>query len=228
MQSQMQTVFIVDDEESVRSSLRWLLESIHLHCETFDSSESFLASGAAERSGCLVLDVRMPGMGGPELMDRLNRLGISIPIIFLSAHGDVPLAVRAMKGGAVDFLQKPYNNQQFLERVHQALEVDARSRGERRRLGDFAARLAALTGREREILDRVVAGESNKMIARALDISYKTVEAHRGRLMRKMEVASFAELLQVMLGQGGRVEPPRGDRDNPTSLGVRTNCGTVR
>ncbi|GAC1623482.1 MAG: response regulator transcription factor [Nevskia sp.] len=196
-----QTVFIVDDETSVRESLRWLLESIRLRVQTFDSAEAFLAVAKPDACGCIVLDVRMPGMSGPELMDELKLRHVHLPILFLSAHGDVPLAVRAMKGGALDFLQKPYNNQQFLERVHQALQLDLRNRGERRRDVDLSTRLEALTSREREILDQVVAGRSNKEVGRALGISYKTVEAHRGRLMRKMGAASFAELLQMMLAR---------------------------
>lgn len=197
------TVFVVDDESSVRSSLQWLLESIRLRVETFESAEAFLAKLQGDRAGCLVLDVRMPGMSGPELMDRLKELHVSMPIIFLSAHGDVPLAVRTMKGGALDFLQKPYNNQQFLERVRQALDLDAKSRSQRRQQGDTATRIDGLSGREREILDLVVEGQSNKVIGRALGISYKTVEAHRARLMRKMGVASFAELMQVVLAFRG-------------------------
>ncbi len=195
------TVYVVDDEESVRNSLRWLLESIRLRVETFDSAESFLSHVKPDSCGCLVLDVRMPGMSGPELMDELNRGALHLPILFLSAHGDVPLAVRAMKGGAVDFLQKPYNNQQFLERVHQAMQQDQRARGERRRAADLSTRMDTLTAREREILDQVVTGRSNKEIGRSLGISYKTVEAHRGRLMHKMEAGSFAELLQMILGR---------------------------
>lgn len=193
------TVFVVDDEESVRNSLRWLLESIRLQVRTFESAESFLASVHADCAGCVVLDVRMPGMSGPELMEHLNGSGIRLPVLFLSAHGDVPLVVRAMKGGALDFLQKPYNNQQFLERVHYALQEDARHRDQRERCVDLGERLALLTEREREILDHVVAGQSNKEIGRSLAISYKTVEAHRGRLMKKMGAASFAELMQMML-----------------------------
>ncbi len=192
-------VFVVDDEDSVRSSLKWLLESIRLNVETFESAETFLERIDGDHPGCIVLDVRMPGMSGPELMDKLNDLHVSMPIIFLSAHGDVPLAVRTMKGGALDFLQKPYNNQQFLERVRQALELDKKNRSWREQQGDTAARIEALSGREREILDLVVEGQSNKVIGRALGISYKTVEAHRARLMRKMGVASFAELMQVVL-----------------------------
>lgn len=201
MPSCEQTVFIVDDESTLRDSLRFLLESIRLRIETFDSAEAFLGSYTPDRAGCLVLDVRMPGLSGPELMDQLNRIGASIPIIFLSAHGDVPLTVRAMKGGAFDFLQKPYNNQEFLDRVRQALALDLSNRSQRKRLDDHSTKLASLTLRERQILERVVDGQSNKLIARELGISYKTVEAHRSRLMRKMGAASFAELLQQVLTQ---------------------------
>lgn len=203
------TVFVVDDEAAVRDSLRWLLESIKLRVETFDSAESFLSSYRPERPGCLVLDVRMPGLSGPELMEHLDRAAIVVPIIFLSAHGDVPLAVRAMKGGAFDFLQKPPNHQQLLERVREALERDARDRRERRRNDDLTHLLARLTVRERQILDRVVRGLSNKLIARELNLSHKTVEAHRSRLMHKMEVSSFAELLQRVLVRGTPNPPER-------------------
>lgn len=194
-----QTVFIVDDESTLRDSLHFLLGSIRLRIETFDSAEAFLSSYTPDRAGCLVLDVRMPGISGPELMDQLNRIGAPIPIIFLSAHGDVPLTVRAMKGGAFDFLQKPYNNQEFLDRVRQALALDLSNRSQRKRVDDYSTKLATLTLRERQILDRVVDGQSNKLIARELGISHKTVEAHRSRLMRKMGVASFVELLQQVL-----------------------------
>ncbi len=197
------TVFVVDDESSVRSSLQWLLESIRLKVETFESAEAFLAKILTDRPGCLVLDVRMPGLTGPELMDRLHEKHFGMPIIFLSGHGDVPLAVHTMKGGAFDFLQKPYNNQQFLERVRNALDLDAKNRSMRRQQGDTGTRIDGLSGREREILDLVIEGQSNKVIGRALGISYKTVEAHRARLMRKMGVASFAELMQVVLAFRG-------------------------
>ena len=199
-------VFVVDDEESVRSSLKWLLESIRLKVETFESAESFLERLQGDQPGCIVIDVRMPGMSGPELMDRLTELGSKMPIIFLSAHGDVPLAVRVMKGGALDFLQKPYNNQQFLERVRQALAKDSENRSRRELQNDTAARIDGLSSREREIMDLVVKGQSNKVIGRELGISYKTVEAHRARLMRKMGVASFAELMQVVLAHRGGEE----------------------
>ena len=199
------SVFIVDDEESVRNSLRFLLESIRLPVETFDSAEAFLSSYEAVRPGCLVLDVRMPGLGGPELMDLLKERGLRIPILFLSAHGDVPLAVRAMKAGAVDFLQKPYNNQIFLERVRQALRIDEDARREGQRDDVVASKLAALSPRERLVLARVIAGDTNKVIARVLGISHKTVETHRGRLMHKMGADSFASLMHLVLGRTDQV-----------------------
>ena len=202
-----QTVFIVDDEESVCQSLRWLLESIELRVETFRSAEAFLAHFRDGRPGCIVLDVRMPGMSGAELMDYLAEHRIRTPVIFLSAHGDVPLAVRAMKRGAIDFLEKPYNNQQFLECVQHALARDALDRSNRDRISTFETSLKLLTAREREIFDHVVQGHSNKLIGATLGISSRTVEAHRARLMRKMRVGSLAELLQTAFSLGFPVEP---------------------
>jgi FixJ family two-component response regulator len=202
-----QTVFIVDDEESVCQSLRWLLESIELRVETFRSAEAFLAHFRDGRPGCIVLDVRMPGMSGAELMDYLAEHHIRTPVIFLSAHGDVPLAVRAMKRGAIDFLEKPYNNQQFLECVQHALARDALDRSNRDRISTFETSLKLLTAREREIFDHVVQGHSNKLIGTTLGISSRTVEAHRARLMRKMRVSSLAELLQTAFSLGFPVEP---------------------
>ena len=193
------TVFVVDDEDSVRQSLRWLLESIRLQVETFASADAFLHQFDPGRPGCIVLDVRMPGLSGPELMDRLNQSECPTPILFLSAHGDVPLAVRSIKGGAVDFLQKPCDNQQFIERVRQAIELDAGNRRQRQQRAGAAACLSALTVREREVLDQVVAGHSNKEIGRTLGISHKTVEAHRARVMQKMGVSSLPELMRAVL-----------------------------
>lgn len=195
------TVFVVDDDASMRESLRWLLESAQLKVQTFESADAFLAVARADASGCVVLDVQMPGLSGPELATELRRRHILLPILFLSGHGDVPTVVQAIKGGAVDFLQKPYDNEQLLERIEQALALDTAGRAARVRDVQRGQRLDALTTREREILDQVVAGRSNKEVGRTLGISYKTVEAHRGRLMRKMGAASFAELLQMMLGR---------------------------
>ncbi|MDH4459097.1 MAG: response regulator [Nevskia sp.] len=193
------TVFVVDDDASVRNSLRWLLESVKLRVQTFESAEAFLAVARPDARGCMVLDVQMPGMSGPALFEECKRRHINMPTLFLSGHGDVPVVVDTIKGGAIDFLLKPGNNPLLLERVQQALHEDEARQQSRQRETRLAQRLEGLTTREREILEQVVAGRSNKEVGRALGISYKTVEAHRGRLMRKMGAASFAELLQMML-----------------------------
>ena len=194
-----QTVFIVDDEASVRESLAWLLNSIGLPVASFDSADAFLAGYPRGASGCLVLDVRMPGMTGMELIERLGEADIHLPVIFLSAHGDIPMATEAMRRGAIDFLSKPYNNETFLARVRQALALDAEQAGERARRAALGKRFATLTRREQQLLELIVEGASNKDVARALDISIKTVEAHRARLVRKLEVKSLAEMVQLAL-----------------------------
>lgn len=193
-----QTVFVVDDEASVRNSLKWLLESVQIPVETFESGQSFLSAHTDERRGCIVLDVRMPGISGLELMKRLRGMGVRTPIIFLSAHGDVPMAVQALKDGAFDFLEKPYNNQKFLDCVQGALEHDALNRVRQNADNDLLARLDNLTTREKEIIDLVIAGKSNKEIANILGISPKTVEAHRGRLMTKIGVTNVVDLVRIM------------------------------
>lgn len=193
------TVFVVDDDPAVRSSLRWLLESARLRVQDFESAEAFLAVVRPDARGCLVLDVQMPVMTGPELFAECQQRGITLPTLFLSGHGDVPVVVEAIRAGALDYLTKPCDNVRFLERVQQALAEDERRRALRMRDLVRSQRLDGLTQREREILEQVVAGRSNKEVGRALGISYKTVEAHRGRLMRKMGAVSFAALMQMML-----------------------------
>lgn len=213
MKAQGQTVFVVDDEVSVRNSLKWLLESVQIPVETFESGHVFLAAYTDNLRGCIVLDVRMPGMSGLELMKRLHTMGMRAPIIFLSAHGDVPMAVQALKDGAFDFLEKPYNNQKFLDCVQSALEHDALSRVHRNADEDLLARLKNLTVREQEIVDLVIAGKSNKEIARLLGISHKTVEAHRSRLMTKMGVTNVVDLVRLMAAHyasHGAMPPPKG------------------
>jgi two-component system, LuxR family, response regulator TtrR len=190
------TVFIVDDEPSVRESLTWLLNSIQLPVACFDSAASFLAGYRHGSRGCLILDVRMPGMSGIELMESLGSEGVFLPIIFLSAHGDIPMATHAMRMGAIDFLSKPYNNEQFLRRVRQALALDSQQWEARERRASLSNKYAALTKREQQLLNLIVGGSSNKDIARKLDISIKTVEAHRARLIKKLAVKSLAELVQ--------------------------------
>jgi FixJ family two-component response regulator len=197
------TVFVVDDEEAVRQSLKWLVGSVKLKVATFPSAEAFLRSYRPETPGCMVLDVRMPEMSGIELMDRLHEQGVSIPIIFLSAHGDVPMAVRAMKAGAVDFLQKPFNSQEFLDRVNVALKIDAETR-ERRRTGErLVKNLSALTLREREILRLALSGEGSKRIAKRLNISLRTVEVHRAHIVKKLGVRSIGELFAAIMENSG-------------------------
>lgn len=190
------TVFIVDDELSVRESLTWLLNSIQLPVACFESATAFLAGYRRGGRGCLILDVRMPGMSGMELMEVLNAENVFLPVIFLSAHGDIPMATDAMRKGAIDFLSKPYNNEQFLRRVRQALALDAQQSEARERRVYLSRMFNGLTRREQELLTLIVNGSSNKDIARELDISIKTVEAHRARLIKKLAVKSLAELVQ--------------------------------
>lgn len=196
------TVFIVDDEDSIRRSLKWLIGSVKLKVATFASAEAFLRSYRPDTPGCLVLDVRMPEMSGFELLDRLRERGIQIPVIFLSAHGDVPMAVRAMKAGAVDFLQKPFNSQELLERVSAVLKKDADTRRRRGVGRKFANNFSVLTHREREILRLAVSGEGNKNIAKRLDISLRTVEVHRAHIVKKLGVRSIGELLGALAEEG--------------------------
>jgi two-component system response regulator FixJ len=207
--SRQPTVFVVDDDAAVRKSLRWLLESVSLPVETFATGQEFLDAFDPDRPGCLVVDVRLPEMSGLELQERLAARGATLPAIVITAHGDVPMAVRAMKGGAIDFLEKPFSDQLLLDRVQQALRLDSQVRQQRERQGQVVARLNLLTPREREVLERVVQGKSNKVMAAELDISTKTVEAVRARLMRKMQADSVADLVRMALLAETPPEPPQ-------------------
>jgi RNA polymerase sigma factor (sigma-70 family) len=193
------TVFVVDDDEAMRSSLQWLIESVDLPVECYASAEAFLDAYYPGRSGCLLLDVRMPGMGGLELQEYLRRHEITIPVIIITGHGDVPMSVRAMKEGAIDFIEKPFNDELLLDAIRNALSVDERQRQEQTLRAELASCLATLTPREHEVMDMVTAGKSNKEIASALGVSAKTVEAHRAKVMDKMKASSLAELVRMSI-----------------------------
>ena len=193
------TVFVVDDDPGVGDSIRLLLRSVGLPSKTFLSANEFLAAYDPERAGCLVLDVRMPGMSGLDLQARLQEMESTLPIIFVTAHGDVPMAVNAVKAGAVDFIQKPFRDQELLDKIQEALEADVRIRAQRGDLVEIRGRLETLTPRETEVLVLVVEGKPNKNIARALGISQRTVEIHRARVMEKMQVRSVSKLVQLVI-----------------------------
>jgi FixJ family two-component response regulator len=192
-------VFVVDDDPAMRDSLRWLIESTGLRVETYGDARTFLEAVGPDRPGCLVLDVRMPGMSGLDLQAELARRGIGLPTIVVTGHAEVPLAVRALKAGALDFIEKPFSDQLLLDRVRQGIEIDRREREGREQRADVMRRIGLLTQREREVLDLVVAGRANKEIAVALHLSPKTVEVHRSHVMEKMQASSVAELVRLTL-----------------------------
>ncbi len=196
-------VFIVDDDDAVRRFLSGLIESVDLRVEAYASAQDFLAAYEPDRPGCLVLDVRMPGMSGLELQRELVERAIDLPVIVLTGHGNVQVAVHAMKAGAVDFVEKPFDNELLLDRIQKAVAESVRARGERITRDEIAQRVQLLTPRERQVLDLVVAGETNKGVARQLDISERTVEIHRANVMRKMHAKTLAELVKMATGAGG-------------------------
>ena len=193
-------IYVVEDDDALRDSLCWLIESAGYRVSAYGNAESFLAYLEPEARGCVVLDVRMPGMSGLELQERLIRRGQHLPIIFITGHGDVPMAVSAIKRGAVDFIEKPFQDQELLKRIESVMRTDRGSLEIRERQRLVASRLAMLSRREREVMDRVVEGKPNKWIAQELGISVKTVEAHRARMMGKLDVSSVAELVRLSVG----------------------------
>lgn len=193
------TVFIVDDDQAVARSLRWLIETVRLRVETFASAQAFLDGYDTSKAGCLVLDVRMPGLSGLELQERLTAQKINIPIIFITGHGDVQMAVRAVKSGAFDFIEKPFNDQDLLDRIQKAIVFDREQRGKEVQRGQLRMLFANLTPREREVLDLVVEGMSNKAIANSLGLSAKTVEVHRAKMMEKMQAHSVSDLVKMAM-----------------------------
>ncbi|MBB6093440.1 FixJ family two-component response regulator [Povalibacter uvarum] len=196
------TIFVVDDDSAVRDALKLLLRSVGQAVETFGSGQEFLDAYSEDRPGCLVLDIRMPGMSGLELQQKLNERHSILPIIFITGHGDVPMAVEAMQAGAVDFIQKPFRDQDLIDRINQALEKDSNNRAALGERNDIRRRLETLTPREREVLDLVVHGKANKVIAGDLKLSQRTVEIHRARVMEKMQASSLAHLVRMVLEVG--------------------------
>jgi len=189
---------LVDDDEAIRDALAWLLRSRGVDCQAWDSAENFLADYVPEMSGCLVLDIRMRAMTGLELFDRLRELGCRMPVIFLTGHGDVPQAVHALKNGAFDFLEKPFDDNQLADRVIEALARDAECRASSQAGNELDRRLCSLTLREKEVMERILAGKLNKVIADELNISMRTVEVHRSHIFEKMAVKSAVELARKL------------------------------
>ena len=192
------TVFVVDDDAAVRDSLSLLIRSMSLDVETFDSAQAFLDNCDPTRPGCVVLDIRMPGMSGLELQEELRRHEVVLPIIFITGHGDVGMAVRAMKSGAIDFIEKPFNDQQLLDRINQAIEIDRANRLYRDERDRIAAKIELLTPREREVMEKIVKGQANKVIAIDLGLSERTVEIHRSKVMAKTGARSLAQLVAMV------------------------------
>ncbi len=196
------SVFIVDDDAHVRDSLKFLLESLGFNAETFESAKAFLQSDAIYRNGCLVADIRMPDMDGLELQQELARRHISLPIIIVTGHGDVPLAVRAMKAGAIEFLEKPYDEHALIESVRRGMREASALADDRLAQSTAMKRFTMLTEREREVYELLVIGHPNKVIAYKLHISPRTVEIHRAHVMEKMQARNLADLIRMSIAVG--------------------------
>ena len=198
-------IHVVDDDEAIRDSVAWLLDGDRYSVRTYATGEDFLARVEHLSPACVILDIRMPGMSGVEVHEQLTRNAVGTPVIFVTGHGDVPMAVEAIKRGAFDFIEKPFNEQKLTSVIERALELDAQNAGQVAAQSVVATRLAKLSPREREVLDLVVAGKMNKTIADVMNISIKTVEAHRSKVMEKMCARSLAELVQAVLKAEGRM-----------------------
>ncbi|NQV56732.1 MAG: response regulator transcription factor [Rhodospirillales bacterium] len=191
-------VYIVDDDPAVRDSLQWLVESVGMRVQTFATGTDFLEGNLNDKSGCVILDIRMPGMSGTEVFEEMKVENSGIPVIFLTGHGDVHLAVRAMKSGAFDFIEKPFNDQNLLDLIQQAMRRDEDNRGDQKKIDEIRERIQNLSTREREVMENVVGGNSNRIIAEKLELSEKTIEFHRAKLMEKMMAASLADLIRMV------------------------------
>lgn len=197
MNDKIPIVFVVDDDKAVRKSLERLIKSVDLTVQAFSSAREFLESDPSAGPSCLVLDVRMPGLSGIDLQKELGKMGYTMPIIFITGYGDIPMSVRTMKRGAIDFLTKPINDQDLLDAIHRAIEKDKQTRREQDEIGTIQQRVDSLTPREREVFSLVVTGMLNKQIAYDLGMSEKTVKVHRSRVMDKMQADSLAELVRL-------------------------------
>jgi len=206
------TVYIVDDDPDMRDSLRWLLKTIGLRTVSFPSAEEFICGFSGEGPACLVLDVRMPGTSGLDLFEEMAARGLRIPVLFITAHADVPMAVRAMKSGAVEFLEKPFNGQVLLEKIQRAVKDDAERRSRQADLDEVRSRLEKLTGKERQVLELIQDGRPNKEIAVLLELTPRAVEFRRASLMKKLGVSSLPELLRLAIGHEAA---PEGRRESP-------------
>ncbi len=210
-------VHVIDDDEAVRHSLAFLFESAGLPVRIYESALAFLATAGELRAGCILTDVRMPELDGLGLQQKLHERGVRLPVIVMTGHGDVPIAVQALKAGAIDFIEKPFDDEALLATVRSALEASHRIREREAETADISARLASLTPRERQVLDRLVAGQPNKTIAYDLGASPRTVEVHRARVMEKMGARSLSELVRMALSVEGAAGGSPGETDTSSS-----------
>ncbi len=199
MTENIPTVFVVDDDEPVRDAIGMLLDTVDIPFESFATAQEFLQAYDPSRTGCLVLDIRMPGMSGLELQEKLLEDKSPIPIVFITGHGDIPMAVEAMKRGAVDFIRKPFRDQELLDRIHEALTVDSENRSAYEDLIAIRQKVDSLTPREHEVFERVARGQANKVVAIDLGISERTVEIHRNQVMQKTKARTLADLVRMKL-----------------------------
>jgi len=193
------TVFIVDDDKEVRDALVLLMESVGLRATAYDSAQAFLDQFDSTIPGCVITDVRMPGMSGLELQKKLNEKNLHPQIIIITGHGDIPMTVESMRQGALDFIEKPFNDQRLLDSVHRAIEIDASKRGQATRIAEIQERMETLTKREREVMNLITRGMRNKIIADELCVTQSTVEAHRSKVMEKMQAESLSDLMRMVL-----------------------------
>ncbi len=199
MTTQKQIVHIIDDDDAVRDSLRMLLSSVNIESKSYPNAQAFLDTDIDYLSGCILLDIRMPGMSGLELQSKLNNMGCQLPVIFITGHGDIPMAVEAMKHGAAEFIQKPFREQDLLDRISNALKKNRIKAGEDMEIKAIQTRITALSPREHEVMSMVIDGKANKVIAYDLGLSQRTVEIHRANVMEKMEAKSLADLVKMVL-----------------------------